>query len=345
MKSKIIRNSILAIFILSNGCTGEAPREASKPSAKMTNQLSILPQETNFVLYANIEAMRNSQFSQEVGGDFGHKFREEWREERDFQEFVEATGLDPNKDIYEVWVSALGIHDDYGEEDRGGAILRGNFDRERIVDYVKTEKRREIREVSYRDYDIFIGEKENDEEFAFTFLSDEIILGGNEPWLRTVLDLSENGGQNLMDNPVMTEYINDIPRKEHLWGVLNINQLTNEWAERLRQHGSEFKGTESLENMKTFLFYTYFDQKADINLKGIFETEDEAVLFADMLKGFKAMAKMMVSDDREAIDMLNEIKITNREKAVSISGVIGKEFVEKVEQKRKSFSAGEFKLL
>lgn len=343
MKFRVIF-SVLAMLLSSHGCSSEqAPREASA-SVSSLSHLSLLPAQTSLVVYANFEAMRQTPFGKELSGEFADK-KAEWEHDSDYLEFLETTGLDPQKDIYEIWISSLGRKDDYDNRDDGGVIIRGSFDQGRIHKYVKRENRYRMRQEAHKGYEVYIIEDRQDEEFAYAFLNSETVVLGRERWLKSVLDLSKNDGENVLSNPVMADYIRDIPRKEHFWGILNINELTDRWAEEIRRHGSSFKGTESLEKMKSFMFYTHLDQKADVNLKGIFATEEEAELFADMLKGFKAMAKMLVSDDREAIDMLNDIKIRNRGNTINISGQIDKDFFEKVEEKRKGFSGREFKLL
>jgi len=57
------------------------------------------------------------------------------------------------------------------------------------------------------------------------------------------------------------------------------------------------------------------------------------------------MAKLMVMDDKEAIDMLNGIKIKSEGSMILINTTVDKNFFDKVDEKRKRFGDGPVKLL
>jgi hypothetical protein len=124
--------------------------------------------------------------------------------------------------------------------------------------------------------------------------------------------------------------------------VVDARGLSDRWTNQFRRN-SGFRGTESLENIESMVFYAEFDDRANIFLEGNFGTVEQAELLAESLNGFKAMAKLMVSDDRDAIDMLNEIKIKSRGETLNISAQLEQDFFDKLEQKSKRFSDQGFK--
>jgi hypothetical protein len=97
--------------------------------------------------------------------------------------------------------------------------------------------------------------------------------------------------------------------------------------------------------MQSVLISTRLSDQADILIEGAFATAEEATLLSEMLNGFKSLGKLMVSDDKEAIDMLNDIKIDVKGSKVQITTRMQEDFFEKVEQKRKKFANGGINIL
>ncbi|MFQ5636545.1 MAG: hypothetical protein ACE5IR_00945 [bacterium] len=343
MKTKALP-LLFSLFVLAIACTNaESPREVSATAVASKNHLSLIPMESNFVLYANFESMRQTPFGREFSSVLEERADVDWDDD-DYLDFLEATGFDAKEDIYEIWVSSTGKKERSDYDNFSGAIIRGRFDRKKINEYVRSERRYRMKKESYAGYTVYQLDRDHNEEFVYTFLNAETVVLGNGDWLRSVLDLSNNKGSNIFNNPILSDHIRNIPHKEHIWGVLNVDEFKDRWTKEIRSHSSGFKGSESLENMKTFIFYSYLDRKADVNLLGIFGRDQEAELFADMLNGFKAMAKLMVSDDREAIDMLNEIRVKSNGNTIKVSGSLDQDFLDKIEERSRNFSGREFKL-
>lgn len=337
-------------LILSVACAGEqGPREAAinlsnqPTSSKTADYLSLMPAETNILFYANLSSLKQTPFGEAISERIEDEIREE-REDREYREFVRETGLDPQRDIYEVMFGGNGLK---RHDDMGGAIIRGKFNEKRIVNYLKEERHHRFRERAYRGHRIYLllDYHHDDDDNEFTFLSSETVAFGDREWLKDVIDLSEDDGKNVKGNAVMTQFLNEIPNKDQLWGIMNLDEITGDWAGEIRERGSAFKGTESIENMKSLIFHSEVDKKAKLYVMGNFATAEEAELLAEMLNGFKAMAKLMVSDDKETIDMLNDIKIRSNGSVLRITTTVDKDIIDKMEEKSKKYRDRGVKLL
>lgn len=330
MKKHALMILVLVLFG-GSACSSEpGPKEGASAATAVSNHLSLLPETTHLLVYANMKALKETPFGAEIGREVDRKIRNE-HDDESYRNFVEKTGFVFERDVQEIWISG-GNSGEY-DEHNGGAIVRGNFDREKIIDFAKKESQTRVWEQEFEGYKIYRSDSEKN-NFAFVFLNDETALIGAEPWLKSVI-LKTKSDQGVTDNPTMSKFISKIPNKDYFWGVVDMGD--NRWAENLRRHGSPFKGAESLEKMKSLVFYTNVDQKAELIMNGDFTTAEEAELFADMLNGFKAMAKMMVSDDKEAIDMLNEIRIKTDGPDLHLTLNVDKNFLDKLEQKRQKF--------
>lgn len=330
MKLIIVFIAIIGIFILNTGCSGE-PKQ-TEISANLSNYLSLIPKQTNVLFYANFENLKQTPLGEDIRSELEKKLKEE-REDEDYLRFVEETGIDLKRDIYEIWVGANAVDN---QDKQGGAIIRGKFNKERIIDYVKREKSHKLHKDSYKSFNIYLL---NDDDKAFTFLNNKTVAIGNLYWLQKVISQSKNGEASVLNNSAMAELLAEVSYKKQLWGILNLKELTGNWVEEIRKHGSEFKGTKSLENMQWIVFSAQVEQKANVQIEGYFSTNEEAQLLADMLNGFKAMAKFVLSDDTEAIDMLNEIKISTDGAKVRILARVDRGYFEKLEQKKAKFQS------
>ncbi len=337
---------LLLILIFSTACSGgEGPREVSAvtSSAKSTDYLSLMPEETNILVYANFKSIKQTSCGEELSARFEDEIRVK-RDDREYRDFLEATGVDPEKDIYELWFGSTGgdRHDDVG-----GAIIRGKFDEKKIIEYVEEERYHRLRQANYRGHKIYNIEDSNrrNDDSEFTFLNSETVAIGDGEWIKTVIDLSKDGGKNVLSNKAMARFIAEVPNRDQLWAVMNLNEMTDGWTQKIREQGSTFKGTKSIENLQSLIFHTRVDKDAKLFIKGDFGTTEEAELLAETLNGFKAMAKLMVMDDKEAIDMLNGIKIKSAGSMLHINTTVDKNFFDKVEEKRKKFGDGPVKLL
>ena len=337
---------LLLILIFATACSGgEGPREVSAVTspAKSTDYLSLMPEETNILFYANLNSIKKTSFGEELRARFEDDIRVK-RDDREYRDFLEATGVDPEKDIYELWFGSTGgdRHDDVG-----GAIIRGKFDEKKIVEYVEEERYHRLRQANYRGHEIYNIEDSNrrNDDSEFTFLNSETVAIGDGEWIKTVIDLSKDGGKNVLSNKAMARFIKEVPNRDQLWAVMNLNEMTDGWTQKIREQGSTFQGTKSIENLQSLIFHTRVDKDAKLFIKGDFGTTEEAELLAETLNGFKAMAKLMVMDDKEAIDMLNGIKIKSAGSMLHINTTVDKNFFDKVDEKRKKFGDGPVKLL
>jgi len=335
----------LTLCFATTACNAETPRESGAEFAsaafksEQADYLTLLPEDVNVVFYANLAKMRQTELGQELNGQIHTNIRKE--RDHDYLDFVEATGLELEKDVYEVWV---GTYATDGQREHGGLIATGKFDKKRIHDYIRGEHGRELEEVTYRGHTIFVSRERKDRS-EFAFLGEKTAVAGERDWVKSIIDRSEDEGNSVLDNPAMATQIEQVAEAtNHLWGVMNLAEASNQWAHDLKRNTS-FRGTESIKNIQMLTIQGKLSEKADMLLTGNFTTVEEAELLAETMNGFKAMAKLMMGDDREAIDMLNQIKISTEGELLKISAKVDKKFFDKAKEKRKSFSNSPVKML
>ncbi len=223
---------LLLILIFATACSGgEGPREVSAVTspAKSTGYLSLMPKETNILFYVNLNSIKQTSFGEELSARFEDEIRDK-RDDREYRDFLEATGVDPEKDIYELWFGSTGGD---RRDNVGGAIIRGKFDEKKIVEYVEEERYHRLRQANYRGHKIYNIEDSNrgNDGSEFTFLNSETVAVGDGEWLKNVIDLSKDGGKNVLSNKAMARFIDEVPSKDQLWAVINLNEMTDGWTQ------------------------------------------------------------------------------------------------------------------
>jgi hypothetical protein len=320
---------LLVILFAALGCSDKSgPKELAETA--VANHLSLLPETSHLLIYANVKALQQTPFGQSLAERFDRQARLDHNDE-DYRRFKEYTGFVFERDVQEIWIG--GVSQTESKNGSGGAIVRGQFDAQKIIEYAKKQRRSPLLEEDFDGHTIYRSENNRD-DLAFCFLSSETVALGDEPWLKNVIR-QRKSGKGVMDNSTMSRLIAGVPQKQYFWGIVDMGD--GRWTDGLRKHGAPFKGAESLEKMRSLIFYADVAEKAELVMKGDFASAEEAELFADMLNGFKAMAKMMVSDDKEAIDMLNDIRIKTDGAGLQLTMNIDKDFFDKLEEKRQKF--------
>jgi len=335
--------TIICSIVLMTAACGTAENGSAESSTKLKasiNYLSLLPENSSVVLYANVHAVRKTRMGQEIQEELERKgYGNHDHSDKDYLEFVDKTGLDLEKDVDEIWGSA--VREAEGET-VAGAIVTGRFDEQRLIDYMTQEKSVRLNTETFRGRKLYINEKD---DTALVFFGDNSLVFGKPAWVKAVVTLSDDGGSSVMDNRDMMQFIEDVPHKEHFWVVVDMTEYADEWVEQIRKNEMPFKGTKSLENLESFTFAAKIEDKARVFITGSFATPEEAKLLADMLNGFKAMGKLMIADDREAVDMLNDIDIAAQGTHLTVKTKMDRGFFDKIKEKQRRFSNKPTKLL
>ncbi len=342
MTKKSLLVLLLGLFLQTTACAEENNRETEKlASSKTTNAnadyLTLVPKGTNILFYANLQELRGTPLGEELHE--GIKIKLNNKNNADYFEFTEETGLDPDKDINEIFFGSFNRDDD----SVSGIIATGELEQKRIAKYLTRERDSSFDEKDYNGYAVFVSTESREHE-EIAFLNAHTIVAGDHDWVKTVLDNNDNKSSSILDNQEMGREIKKIRRDNQFWGVMNLAEASHSWADKLKKKSS-FRGTDSIKNIQSVIFYTQVGKKANMHVKGNFTTAEEAELLAETITGFKAMAKLLMADDREAIDMLNEIKIGTEGQILEISAKVDKQFFEKFKEKRDVLSNGPVKLL
>lgn len=305
-------------------------RERKYPvSAEMESQIALLPQDAGIFGYVNIKRLSDAEFSH----FFVDSAKKHLMQQGGFLEFVDQTGLDPEKDIREVYFA--GKLETNGKTPPGLVVVKGEFDPEKIVSFLleKDERIRIVKE-DYNSNDLYFIEEETS---AFCFADNQTLIGGDAEHVKTWLDKQHSDTASLSENKALLRELENMKYKEGMW--LSLNPKV--WKEQLKgKRLPDFKGLNELENMGFSLDIT---DKLQFSARGAFTDAERAKLFEEAIKGFVAAGKLSVSDDREIIDILNNIDVQTDGSRVKVDFEINEQDAKKLIEKKKKISRKIFK--
>lgn len=319
---------ILLIFALLFSCE----QSALKQGTYGEDLLTYAPYSSDFVFYINASDVRNSKFAKEEIDQHSDELFHEGR--KYYDKFVKLTGLDPEKDVESFLLA--GDSKNIEENKSAVFIAKGNFDEAKIISFVKNIIAEEADEdiVEFSEEDIAgkkvyrLKKKENVngkdldkiEEFACSFISKNIIVFSAYENIETVLSAKNN----LADNKAMLAKIKQV-NGHQMYAVVNAEQFK-----------SKVNGNAQAEKVASFVedisFALNFDAEMTLSMVSNCIKEEQAELLKEMLEGLVATAKLAVSDERELIDLMQEVDIESKSKRISVSLTVDQDRLKKLKK-------------
>ena len=314
--SFILIISLVTIFTSCEKVTQQIPQS-------MEAQLALLPTDANALGYVNVQKVHES--------DIVHAFLDSSHAspfgEKDYQEFVEATGLDVQKDITDIYFAIKLGENRY--EKNGLVVVNGKFDPEKIIPYIEQEaKSHSLVKSSYGDFTIY--QLVEDDTVTFAFVSNATLLVGSENNITAWLDKSSGKSGKTLNE--LIAQVNQIKYKDTAWFTMDASLI----AEELKQ--KDIKKFKSLESLRSLNLSIDLVEKFKFFGQSSFETSEQAELFYDAIKGFIAAGKLSTSDDREIVDILNSITVDHEGEQVSIDIKFTQEEIETLLNKKDSIA-------
>ena len=334
MKKQMLFGLISALAIMAAGCS--KPQTTSLPSG-VDQHLAWIPQMVNGVAYFDMQSLRQSELGKALEKDFGEEMAE-MRKDRHFKKMLEAAGFDFEKDFHRVLAGFRGgAHD---SASTFALVATGNFDEQKIIATINAERdsleehygdreRHELITETYNGKAIYVI-KERDEK-AFYFPDAHTLVAGGKDWVQAVID-GKTADRSVKQNTAVVELINKLRFKDQCWLVANTAEVMERMAEEMGE-SRDFRGTRAVKAVQNVVFSAHVAERAELNGEAVCDNEENSRLLADAAKGALATAKLAVSDDREAVDMLNRIDIEMKGKSVEFAANLDKAFFDKLRER------------
>jgi hypothetical protein len=319
---KSIALFILTILVVVMGwqCTREQPEPLSR---QMWGQIALLPDSAPAIGYVNIQSIKDSPFFTFIEDSMGKKhFHSD-----EYQEFMDATGLDLRRDIHEIYFC-------FFPEKRGAhrgilAVVNGSYQPDNILNYIRKHENEEIlQQETYQNFTIY---GLDDNGMSICFADSNQLIGGNPHMVRQWLDNYKARNQKI--NPQTLERIRSLRYKNQGWVSVDVRTFIDDVTQAMQHHpeARRFEGLKSMEDIN-------FSMKMERNLKfsgsAMFNSKETARLFKEAIKGWIATAKLAVSQERKAVNVLNKIRVDSHGNQVSVRFSMTREDIETLKKSR-----------
>jgi hypothetical protein len=241
--------------------------------------------------------------------------------------FLEATGLDPFKDVQNVLVSASGTS---AKDAKGLIVVRGNFDPDKIHTALKKEaekhKDSEIELIKEGGVQL-IQFKKDDKVMVGGFANKSILVLTNTK--EATCEAIKNGGkQPAKINKEMKAALSKFTGKESLTMALVVNDELKKLIEKAPRVG------EAASKLLTLTASLTVTDGVALNVAGNASEKKAAKQLAGMLTMLKAVGQGAVQgmEDLPPVlgDILEAVKISNESESVSVDLKVTKEMIEKL---------------
>ncbi|MFW6131234.1 MAG: DUF3352 domain-containing protein [Candidatus Aminicenantaceae bacterium] len=335
-KVSIIGISIIFVVFSFISC-GKKAKAPEAGSASPEDMLSMLPADLTGVIVIDAHrAMTTKMVSDFIEKDENYK---------EYQEFIDKTGLDPQKDIYFL---AVGISENIKEEDeeyvyggktKVGAVLNLKYDKESLLALIKEkqeeEEKKELIEEQYKGFTLYTPEDE-DEDFMMAFLDESNMALGTADGIKSVIDVYQKEAANVFKNENLYALISDVNRKAMVWGAFTLSEIRKE---TMVKDNPMFQALKGVSSIAMFFDYKNANLSAEIKVNSIDETKNKKVV--EFLIGIKSFGAMAAEENPEIGEIINKIEITSGTDHVKVSANIPEELLQKLKAESESESETE----
>lgn len=294
------------------------------PQAK--NAIDVLPANASMVAMLNTQDLKSNEYTNVFGSNSLLNNAPDEGLAR-LQDFIEATGFDPDKDLTSIYFAASEIVG--SEPETVNFVAYGTMDAEQLKAYVLEQVGNELETSTYRGADVF--EIPEDDAPAFSFVNDDMMIAANSvSSLKAMIDRLEDGGNSLADNAVMMDKINQAAAGQSGWFVAKKPSMEN------TSYGRPSNDIEETAQ-QIWTAVDYFVGALNIESDGldgqVFVYPNDGVSADDLsslMNGMIAAAKASPELSDEDLDMLDDIRAEASGDHVRVGMYVENSLIQKV---------------
>jgi len=287
-------------------------------TAKATDILNLIPVDVQGVFFVNVNNAMSTEFA--------NKMIQENESYQKYQEFVEKSGIDPQKDIYYVAIGIAGELE--GENQEGVAVVNMKYDPDTILGLIKekaTEEGQEIQEEEYEGHTLYKIWQEG-EPMEFSFIDESNIVAGTGIHVKSVLDVLNKKKDNVFKNEALSAIIDKTNKDAMLWGAMLLPAETMEKATSSNPMMGALKSISAVA-----LYFDYKNQNLIAEILAMGPDAESNKQVAEALTGIKSFGAMAAGEKPEIGELLNAIQISSGDDHVKIFAEIPEALIQKLQ--------------
>lgn len=329
MKKKMsVLSLVLVLMLLVPACTKKAAVGASSEAL-----LAMVPEGPLMVMAFDFQRFAALNF-------FDKALKEDWQKNakgakdfKDYQEFVQKTGIDLQKDVYMVVGAVYGSFDD--KESQPLFIGSLKYDKAKLLSVLK-EKGTITAEEPYGGRTLYaLKDKDSSKDMRLVFLNDASIAAGSPLAVKKTVDLAAKKGKSVLKTPSMMKYVDKLDKKSMFW--LAVGSIPS----KVKEQTAGGMMPVDLSQAEAFTAVADFKNKTlSGELRLISQNEAGNKQIADMLNGLKALGAMGAAKEPEVGELLNGIQLSSAVDHVKLTFSISEALMDKLGAKAKDKAQG-----
>jgi hypothetical protein len=308
---------LLVVFGLSNCAKTTAPKAGS---AQATDLLSLLPSDARGVIVVDVHRILQTPA--------GAKAIAENKNKAKYDEFVQASGIDPQKDVFYFVGASMG---ELGEKDMEGVgLVNLKYDKERLLAVLQKE-RGEMTTEEYGGLTIYKStEPAEKKPVSGVFLDESNILFGTDVAVKKVIDVQQKKSDNVWKSESLSTLLKGMNTSAMIWGGISVPPEAMKEASSQNPMLSAFSDIRSV-----ILSFDYRDSNILAEIKAMSPDEAKNKQMADALNGFKALGAGAAAKEPQLGELLSKIEIGSAGDHVKITANIPEALIQSLSQKMK----------
>ena len=313
---------LLAVLLVAFGLPSCAKKAAAPKagSAQAADLLNLLPSDSKGVVVIDIHRIMQTAAA--------GKAIAESKDKAKYDEFVQTTGIDPQKDVFFFVGAVLG---DLGQKDMDGvALVNLKYEKDKLLALLQKEGG-EMTTEEYSGLTIYTGApKEEKRPVSAVFLDESNILFGTSPAVKKAIDVRGKKADNVWKNPQISALLKGMNTNAMLWAGFAVP------PEAMKQASSQNPMLGAFSNIQALvLSFDYKDKNVLVEIKAMSPEEANNKQMADALNGFKALGAGAAAKEPLLGDVLNKIEISSAPDHVKIAANLSEALIESLTQKMK----------
>jgi len=316
---------ISIVFIFALFCFISCEKKPAAPeagTAKAEDLLSLIPVNAQGVFCVDIHrAMSTEVVNKSIKEDKTYE---------KIEEFIEKTGIDPQKDIYFV-VGAITAGAE-PKKQKGVGIINLKYNKDTLLALAKEKAAEEEQELTEEEYNgiMIYAWKEEDGEGSLSFIDDSNIVVGNESEVKSVIDVLQKRAENVSKNEDLSALIAKANKSAIFWGAILIPPEAMEEAAAENPFLSNLQAVNAVS-----IYFDYKNRNILTEIKVMSSDEAKNKQVADAITGLKAFGAMAAAQKPEIGELMDTIEISSGTDHVKIFASIPEELIIKLKDMKK----------
>ena len=307
MKKYTLHVFILALLLISFGACGPKEKAGSPGTEEM---LKMFPVEAKGVFFIDVGKGMATEMAGKVIQEEAQKMGE----------FIEKTGIDPEKDVHLLAAALIPVS---AKNYEGVAIINLEYDKDKILSAIQEQSEEELTSEDYEGVTLYFTDKRKTE--CLIMLDESHIAAGNAVGAKSCIDVLQGRKENIFKNEAFSSLLGRTDKSTIVWAAIV------DPAEAMNMPTSQSPQLKIAESFNALTInFDYKNKNVLVDIKAEGEDVEKNHQLAQTLNGFKALGATMISDKPELGELLNAVQITSGDDHVRISANISEELAQKL---------------